>query len=180
MLPGCWEDVGSEAGPAPLRPAWELRPQPLTQAAIVLLAGRGPPDTQLPLLEAVSHSSPAWPHFQPSPQGPKGAQCGMGSQRLFPGPSEKSLPPTSSNGGRGGRALWLWPLLTRNSFCPSFFPKGDAGQERLRATAAAASPAQAAFLLLGLRGPRDWNSHPPPLGCWPWSQSHCTAACGHS
>lgn len=26
----------------------------------------------------------------------------MGSQRLFPGPSEKSLPPTSSHGEAGG------------------------------------------------------------------------------
>ena len=61
-------------------PAWELPPRPLTQAALVLLAGRGPPDTQLPLLEAVSHSGPAWLCFQPSPPGPRGAQDGMGSQ----------------------------------------------------------------------------------------------------
>lgn len=101
----------------------------------------------------------------------------MGSQRLFSGPSEKSLPPTSSNGGRGGSAVAL-ALPYPEQFCPSFFPEGDAGQEKPRA--AAASPAQAALLsLLGLQGPRDWNTL-LPRGCWPRSQSHCTTARGRS
>lgn len=38
-------------------------------------------------------------------------------------------------GAWGGRVLQLWPLPTQNSFCPSFFPEGDKGQEKLRASA---------------------------------------------
>lgn len=86
------------------------RLQPLTQTAVVLLAGRGPPDTQLPLLEAVSHPGPAWPHFQPSLPGPRGVQCGMGSQRLFlarAGAGSQSLPQFLR--GRGGVAAQAAP-----------------------------------------------------------------------
>lgn len=81
------------------RPAWELRPQRLTQAAIVLLAGRGPPDTQLPLLEAVSHSGPAWPHFQPSPWVPEEHSVGWAASDSSGPEKSHSLLPALKGGG---------------------------------------------------------------------------------
>lgn len=78
----------------------------------------------------------------------------MGSQRLFSGPSEESLPPSAS-GGRGGLA-WRWPLLTQRVLS-RFSP---AGQAKPRAPAAS--------LLWGLQGPGDWNSHPPPQRVLAW------------
>ena len=89
-------------------PAWELLPQPLTQAALVLLAGHGPPDTQLPLLEAVSHSGPAWPRFQPSPRVPEEHSVGWAA-RTLPWPGRRGvgvggvIPFRQLQRGRGGR-----------------------------------------------------------------------------
>lgn len=131
-------------------PAWELLPRPLTQAALVLLAGRGPPDTQLPLLEAVSHSGPAWPRFQPSPPGPRGAQDGLGSQDSGQGGGGEGLQGLAGLDGSPGGAGQLLTLGGR-VWVPTPSPEG---------TRARRSREQ--LSLLGTLGP------PPPRaeGAW--------------
>lgn len=106
----------------------------------------------------------------------------MGSQQLFPGRGSHSLSPGPAPTGAGWqRPAAPAPSLPGTVSVPASSPRGDVGQEKLRAAAASLSGT------FGLPPPgarEPWRleltpSSPAP-GCWPPSQSHHPPGCGHT